>query len=399
MDFGIYVHIPYCIQRCHYCDFATYERSRILPPEDYVYWLREEIRQRQSGVPFRALKTIYFGGGTPSLLPAPLIVTILDELAKHGFTRSESTEVTIEINPATIDAEKLKIYLEAGINRFSVGAQSFNNRLLKSLGREHDVDDTLKTLELLSSHGLNFSFDLLFALPTQELSDLREDLDRVKDFGPGHISTYCLTLMPEHPLNRNRPPEEDQLAMFDLISSELESEGYCRYEISNFAKAGMESQHNLLYWTDKAYWGLGLSAHSYLPLGDWGARFWNHSSMKLYLDQIQASQGKSFEKILDSFGQEQKESPRVNQSLTDLCHTSLRLAQGLDLAKVSQKFGSGMTQLVRDRIDSLVDSGWFWQPSPSIFSLTDKGRLVSNRIFEELTFLPDELPTNIDIPR
>ena len=174
--FGIYIHIPYCLQRCTYCDFATYVHTEIKPPEFYIEQVKKEIANRKNFFPARRLDTLYFGGGTPSLIPAELIVDLISELAKFGYTTGPETEVTIEINPATVDERKLEIYLNAGINRFSVGAQSFSDRLLKMVHREHNSTQTIDTLELLKKYNLNFSFDLLFALPTQTVAELRNDV-------------------------------------------------------------------------------------------------------------------------------------------------------------------------------------------------------------------------------
>ena len=152
-NFGIYIHIPYCLQRCTYCDFATYEKTQIMPPENYLLLLKEEVSQKFSSSSLfgnRTVTSIYFGGGTPSLLPAEHIVTILDELAKHGLSRSPDAEITIEINPATIDEKKLETYLQHGVNRFSVGVQTFDDALLRSVRREHNEEQTRQTVELLS---------------------------------------------------------------------------------------------------------------------------------------------------------------------------------------------------------------------------------------------------------
>jgi oxygen-independent coproporphyrinogen-3 oxidase len=188
MSFGVYVHIPYCLQRCTYCDFATYEQSKIMPPDQYVSLLQEEIRQNEKAYAKQVLDTVYFGGGTPSLLPAASIVSILNSLANFGFTTGPQTEITIEINPATISVEKMDAYLKAGINRFSVGAQTFDDKLLKSVNREHTARQTRDTLALLQSYKVNFSFDILFGLPGQTVEGLKQDLDEVLRIQPAHVS-------------------------------------------------------------------------------------------------------------------------------------------------------------------------------------------------------------------
>jgi oxygen-independent coproporphyrinogen-3 oxidase len=392
MDFGIYVHIPYCLQRCTYCDFATYEQSKIMPPDQYLQLLFEEIRQSQHLYPkTNALSSIYFGGGTPSLLPAEMIVSIISALEKHGFRKEDSTEITLEINPATVDPRKMEIYLKSGINRFSVGAQSFEDRLLKSVHREHNADQTRQTLKLLQSYGVNYSFDLLFALPTQTLDSLKRDLDEVSSYLPNHISPYCLTVPEGHVLSKNRPLEEAQLEMFELIRQRLVGLGYERYEISNFAQAGFESKHNSLYWQDVPYWGLGLSAHSYSKDLLWGRRYWNASSINLYQEQIGRNSSKHAKEIAGFLPENQKESLEKHQALTDYCHTSLRRQVGLNMKRLDQKFSGRVVEQVNQILELQKSHGNVEKYGENLWRLTEEGVAVSNQVFSALTFLAGEV--------
>lgn len=398
---GVYFHIPYCLQRCTYCDFATYVHSEIKPPEHYVELVKKEISLRHNlyaQSKSTPLKTIYFGGGTPSLIPASLIVDLISELSKFGYQTGPDTEITIEINPATVDERKLEIYLKAGINRFSVGAQSFSDRLLKMVHREHNAQQTKDTLALLRKYDLNFSFDVLFALPTQTLAELKYDLDIAVELGSKHISPYCLTVPEGHPLSKNRPLEDDQVEMFNLIHSKLVENNFARYEISNYAKPGFESKHNLLYWTDDNYWGLGLSAHSYMKNTDaqdkkslsainWGSRFWNASNFDLYDKEITGAPAAS---TIENLAAHQKELLEKHQSLTDFCHTSLRLNSGLNLKKLEDKFGSKAAVVVQNLALSMTPHNVV-EAIKSGFRLTDSGVLVSNQIFEKFTFLKSDL--------
>jgi putative oxygen-independent coproporphyrinogen III oxidase len=338
MAFGVYVHIPYCIQRCTYCDFATYEQSKILPPDQYVDLVLKEIRQKRGYYTPQSLDTIYFGGGTPSLIPAHLIVAIIKELGRYGFTTRPDTEITIEINPATIDREKLKIYLDHGVNRFSVGAQTFDDRLLKMVRREHSAKQTLETLDLLRSYGLNFSFDILFALPSQTVQGLQRDVQIAVEQGAKHISPYCLTVPDGHPLSKGRPIDDEQVEMFDIIANELTSKGFQQYEISNFALPGYESRHNLLYWIDEPYWGLGLSSHSYSKESPWGTRYWNINSIGEYEKQILSLGDQVFTSPTLQLPASQFEVLEMHQALTDFCHTSMRLMRGLNVKALEKKF-------------------------------------------------------------
>lgn len=385
-SFGVYLHIPYCIQRCTYCDFATYVQSEIKSPEHYVASVKKEIFNKKNLFSPRVLDTIYFGGGTPSLIPANLIVELISELAKFGYTTGPKTEITIEINPATVDEKKLEIYLKAGINRFSVGAQSFSNRLLKMVSREHDANQTVQTLNLLKKYQLNFSFDLLFALPTQTVDELRHDVRIALELGAKHISPYCLTVPEGHPLSKNRPPDEEQMEMFKIIHEELSKKKFSRYEISNYSLADFQSKHNLLYWNDQEYWGLGLSAHSYTKKTKWGSRFWNMNTFELYSRQADFQLPiTGVEDLLP----DQIENLQKFQSLTDYCYTSLRLDSGLSLESLTQKFGASTLSLIKEAAAPLLERKLLTEANGR-YILTDAGIIISNQIFEKFTFLKSD---------
>lgn len=402
MAFGIYVHIPYCIQRCRYCDFATYEKSSILPPLDYIELVKKEVQVYGPLFKDTVVSTVYFGGGTPSLVEAEGIVDILKSLKQVGLNLSSTAEITIEINPATVDEKKLEIYQKAGINRFSVGAQTFRDDILKSVGREHSAQDTRKTLELLSKNKLNYTFDLLFALPGQSLDDLGRDLDWVEHFSPHHISAYCLTVPEGHPLAKVRLPEQTQIEMFDVIEKRLFNQGLFRYEISNFAKPGFESKHNMIYWTDENFWGIGLSAHSYIKDDAWGKRFWNPNNIHEYTQRIRDLPNRQANSPVEFRDSQQFEVLVERQALTDFCHVFLRIKRGLSLGELESKFGSLRRKQVEDILWNLSKKGWLEkvdnltkdqiQGDPSLrlesrWRLTEKGILISNLVFEAFTFL------------
>ncbi|MFZ4404124.1 MAG: radical SAM family heme chaperone HemW [Pseudobdellovibrionaceae bacterium] len=390
MKFGIYVHIPYCIQRCHYCDFATYEQSQILPPNDYIKILLQEAEQKKHFFQPQELTSLYFGGGTPSLIAVDGIRAVIDKIKSLGFTFTENTETTIEINPATVNKQKLEAYLKMGINRFSVGAQTFNNLHLKMLGREHNAQQTLDTLNLLKAAHVNYNFDILFALPGQTLEDLSSDLDQALSLNPSHISPYCLTVPESHPLAKGRPPENDQVHMFERIHTSLSQAGFERYEISNYAKPLKASKHNLLYWQRQPVWGLGLSAHSYSLQGSWGQRFWNLKSINDYTLQIQ-NEGHNVYKNLDHWSMlEQKEVLKKNEALTDFCHTSLRLSQGLLKEELFSHFPENNALRVMEILKDLENSGQI-RYKDNAWQLTEHGILTSNLVFEKLTFLENEV--------
>ncbi len=388
-SFGIYIHIPYCIQRCLYCDFATYEQSQIFPPQEYIQLLVEEMRQKSNYFTAQDVDTIYFGGGTPSLVAPELIAKVLAELASLGFKPKKTAEITIEINPATITPEKMKTYREIGINRYSVGAQTFNDQYLKKLGREHNAQQTRETLALLRAETSSFNFDILFALPNQSLEDLKADLSEAIGQGAQHISPYCLTIPKGHILSAGRAPDEEQVEMFSLIRDTLMAKGFHRYEISNYSLPGSESRHNLLYWTDQEYWSLGLSAHSYSKASAWGTRFWNVSSINDYKKQILENKSVVFKSLDGSLPQAQFERLEMYQSLTDFLHTSLRLAQGLSFEKWRNKFPEKIWDKVLPRLEKLEKSQMLKLVGDA-WCLTESGLVMSNLVFEEMTFLKQD---------
>lgn len=396
MFFGVYFHIPYCIQRCTYCDFATYEQSQILPPDKYTQLVVEEIRlkknlflgQKQT----RNVDTLFFGGGTPSLFSIENIVLLLQALAKQGFSISPDAEMTIEINPGTVDERKLQQYMELGFNRFSIGAQTFNQAHLKRVHREHSVEQTLETLSLFRKYKLNFNFDILFGLPFQTTDELIYDVQQAISLGSTHISPYYLTVPEGHPLSKNRPIEDDQLLMFEVIEKELTKAGFNRYEISNYALPGFESKHNLLYWTDQEYAGFGLSSHSYVKSNfsekiPWGARFWNPNNIKIYEQELRnylAIEDFSFQSPMD-LPEKYFELLKENQSLTDFCHTSLRIAKGIDLRLLKSKFSDSFFEQAVKVLNRLNADGLVIR-TPNGFTLSSKGKMISNFVFERLTF-------------
>lgn len=407
--FGLYVHIPYCLQICTYCDFVKFEARDLPPADEYVSLLEEELAVRTMA--FRdslwprttPVNSIYFGGGTPSLFSPSQILTILNAIAKNGFDYADKKiEITLEINPGTITANSLEDFQALGVNRFSVGAQTFDEKLLQVTGRKHSAKDTVETLELLARRGVNYSFDILFGLPGQTVEDVRKDILRALEFQPSHISAYNLTVPSGHPLNKGRASDEQQAEMFQVIEEELRSAGIHCYEVSNFSKPGFESQHNLLYWTDGAYWGLGVGAHSYLPNwagphSPWGVRFWNPATIRAYREELQKVRGRQF---WNSLPKQRCETLKLHELLTDFSHTSLRRVAGLSRRAITEKFGpqtgDSLISEFQQRLAPLVEAGLVQKfgAEQDAFAggwrLTSKGRPLADRVFEALTFLESD---------
>jgi len=269
------------------------------------------------------------------------------------------------------------------VNRISIGCQSFDDKFLKICNREHDSQDTFNTIDLVQKYFTNYSLDLLFSLPEQGLIQLEKDLSYIREINPPHVSAYCLTLAEQHPMNKNRCSDEEQIEMFQMILNHFKKQSLERYEISNFAQKGFESRHNNLYWQDANYWGIGLSAHSYIKSPGWGTRFWNPSSYQSYMKLVGELKPGSHLKSPEY--KNSKEELSFHEALTDFCHTHLRLMTGLDSRSVRQKFGNQASEKLAERINTLSSEGLITNTGP--FSrLTEQGILLSNQVFSRLLF-------------
>ncbi len=388
MSLSCYVHIPYCIQKCLYCDFTTFTCDKLPPPEIYVSWIRKEINQRHQGITDRNLRSIYFGGGTPSLIPAKEIISIINHLKKY-FSFHPNIEISLEINPGTLTRKSLDMYLSGGVNRFSVGVQTFRDDLLKLFNREHSSKQTKDTLSLLIKSPAVLSADLLFALNHQTTKDLQKDMNILLSYNLHHISAYYLTLPTRHPLQNNRPPEPIQLKMFRQIELFFKKAGFDHYEISNFARKGFYCRHNLSYWLNKNYWGLGLSSHSFLKTTNQKVRFWNPRSLKLYAEQVEQ---KSEPFPFSSLPKQQKEFLTLPEALTDFCHTALRTCWGIQEKKLKAEFGEETSKLVLKKLKTVQEKKWV-EKNGHRWVLTPSAQVISNQVFNEMTFLKEDYPS------
>ena len=285
----LYVHIPFCKHKCGYCDFNAYAgMDRLMP--DYVDALERELAHARERYAFQELETVYFGGGTPSLLPAALMSRLLGFIRRE-FNVANDAEVTLEANPASTDEEKLAAWLEGGVNRLSLGVQGVDQRALAVLERRTDAAQATRAFGLARAAGLrNVSVDLIYAVPYQSLATWRDTLRRAVDLGPEHVSTYCLAFEEGTLLHRRRAegkvPEVDSDLAWDQLDAacdELEAAGFGRYEVSSWSMPGFESRHNRAYWRCRPVYGAGAGAHSYATDGRSASRWWNVARPRDYV--------------------------------------------------------------------------------------------------------------------
>ena len=394
---GIYLHIPFCQSKCYYCDFASgaFPESLVDP---YIRALKREIegldqvlgaiQANFSKLPSRRVDSLYLGGGTPSFIEADHLLGLIHTLAGE-FEFSPDIEITLEVNPGNLDPQKTLHYRKAGINRVSIGLQAFQDHLLREIGRTHNVEEALTTFRLLRERGFgNISLDLIAGLPGQTVKDWQESLNMLYLLDPEHISLYLLELHEDTPFGRiykkidsadNQGsgfhrfpglPSEDAVECFYLEAVRgLTSKGYRHYEISNFAKPGWESRHNLKYWTDQAFLGFGCSAFSYLDGKRWG----NEKNPWEYIERIK-QEGQAVDCLFQLTHRELQE---------ESIFLSLRLMRGLDLRQFQRRFGFDFCEHYSRPLDSLQQAGLV-ECGPDRVWLTPNGCLLSNEVFVEL---------------
>ncbi|HHX61831.1 MAG TPA: oxygen-independent coproporphyrinogen III oxidase [Epulopiscium sp.] len=379
MDFGIYVHIPFCISKCYYCDFASsvQDTSKYEP---YVDALIKEIRAHRENTPSPlAIKTIFIGGGTPSVLPPILLEKILMAL-RESFTIADDAEVTMESNPGTLSIEKLKTIKKHGVNRISMGAQAYQNNLLKKIGRTHTQEEIIESYNLCRHVGFdNINLDLMFALPTQTLDQWQETLEAIVKLGPEHISAYSLIVEEGTPFGDmanqeklEQPSEDLERRMYTLAKDYLNKNGYKQYEISNFAKKGKASKHNVNNWKVYPYIGIGLGAHSYYE----GYRYHNTYDMEVYIQN--SSQLKNI--------QEEKEAINLKAQMEEYMFLGLRLTKGIQIDDFEKRFKQSIFEVYGDPINQHKTDGLLIESAGYIW-LTDYGQDISNRVLS--SFLLD----------
>lgn len=390
-ELSLYIHIPFCVKKCNYCDFLSFS-SKEEEKERYVQALCDEIKQYQSLQNNYCIQTIFFGGGTPSLLKEEQMDRIFSDIHK-SFQVDQNTEITVEMNPNTITESKLKCYQQIGINRLSLGLQTTNNERLKLLGRIHTYEQFLEGYELARKLGFsNINIDLMSALPTERLYDYQLDLERIISLQSEHISSYSLIMEEGTPFYNNDkifeqlPTEEEDRQMYEMTEQMLLEAGYGRYEISNYAKNGKECKHNIVYWTGKEYLGLGLGASSYLYsnssfiqkekiLGNdiYGIRFKNTSDFIEY-------NKKSYVPI---FEREAVELQGKQDTMEEFMFLGLRLTNGIDKKDFLYKFGVSIEEIYGEQIEKYVNLKLLQWEQDGRLHLTKRGLDVSNTIFSD----------------
>lgn len=388
-DLSIYIHIPFCVRKCLYCDFLS-GPARGGGMESYVNLLLREIKKQAIFYGDHRVISIFLGGGTPSLLPAWETGRILERV-REEFSLTEDAEITIECNPGTVTAEKLKNYITYGINRLSIGLQSTDDGELARIGRIHDYGSFLETYRLAREAGFcNINIDLMAGLPGQSLASYRKTLERVVALSPEHISAYSLILEEGTPLYVNQeaytfPDEEEEREMYELTGRCLEEAGFHRYEISNYAREGRECRHNKVYWRRGDYAGFGLGASSMVR----NVRWKNPDGQADYascVERVESSpQGMDFAEMLRQTGRREVQILTTQEQMEEFMFLGLRLTEGVDLQEFQRYFGKTAEEVYGEQISSFEKQGLLKREGRRL-RLTPRGIDVSNVVFSAFLF-------------
>lgn len=363
-----YVHIPFCTQICYYCDFSkVFIKNQ--PVDSYLEHLLEEFQSYD----IQKLRTLYIGGGTPTALSASQLEVLLDGLTKN-LDLSALEELTIEANPGDLDADKIAVLKNSAVNRVSLGVQTFDDKMLKKIGRSHLEKDIYENIDRLKLAGFdNISIDLIYALPGQTMEQVKENVAKAIGLDIPHMSLYSL-ILENHTVFMNRmrrgklplPKEELEAEMFEYIISELERAGFEHYEISNFSKSGFESRHNLMYWDNAEYYGIGAGASGYVD----GVRYKNHGPIRHYLSAVEEGNARFTEEHLS-----QKEQMEEEMFL------GLRKKSGVSMARFEEKFGRSFDGLYGEIVKDLVQQG-LMQIEGDRVRMTKRGLFLGDTVAE-----------------
>lgn len=371
-EIGIYVHIPFCVKKCIYCDFTSYA-NKIKLSQKYVEVLKKEISFQKEQLKGEEIKvnTIYIGGGTPSYIESELIIQIMEHIKKE-FNVSENIETTIEVNPGSVTEKKMKEYILAGINRISIGLQSTDNDILFKLGRIHTYNRFLETYKLAKKCGIkNINVDLMIGLPNQTLEIVEDSINKILELKPQHISVYSLMVEEGTRLAtrvRNKkivlPADETERQMYWLVDKMLKKKRFIHYEISNYAKKGHESKHNVDCWNQKEYLGFGVAAHSYIN----NKRYSNTSKLEEYMKKYD---NYTINEIQDKEAQ-----------MKEYMLLGLRMLKGIKISEFKSKFNENPVRVFCKELDKLVKQKLLKVEGDNIY-LTKKGIDLANLVWEE----------------
>ena len=370
---AVYIHIPFCTNKCFYCDFNSYV-LKDQPVMDYLRAMDQEMAYTVKKQPPGEIDTIFVGGGTPTVLKPDEMAYFLEIVRKHFPQWNRNIEFSMEANPGTTDADKLKVMLDGGVNRLSFGVQSFNNTLLQDIGRIHNTDDVYRSIETAKEVGFqNMSIDLMFGLPNQTVEMMNHSLDKALELDLPHLSIYSLKVEENtlfHTLyNRNElplPSEDEELEMYLLIMKRMKAAGYHQYEISNFAKPGYESRHNITYWRNEDYYGIGAGAHGYVQR----ERHINIKGVNPYVKACAEGLPR-----LDTFMVDEKEA------MEDFMMVGLRMEQGVDAQRFTQQFdGALIEDVFASEIGKLLQDGLIEKTEVG-YRLSERGILFGNNVF------------------
>ena len=373
---GLYIHIPFCLSKCAYCDFCSFTHFDPGLVNSYVDALVREISEykREERIP---VDTVFIGGGTPSVL-TPLQLGKLTSAIKDTFDLSDALEFTVEVNPRTADKERLSAYRSLGVNRISIGLQTIHENELKILGRNQTFEDFLAVYNSAREAGFeNISVDIMYGIPSQTKESLKETLGRIIELSPEHISLYSLILEEGTPIyemaeSLDIPDDDSVYEMYSLVNSTLYDNGYLHYEISNYARGGYSSLHNMKYWQLDDYIGVGISAHSFFE----GQRFYNPADrfdLSTLTRYINGQTPRIYEK-----------SGSLDDNLCEFVMLGLRTARGISLSEFKARFGEDFLASRQREVDGLIKNGLAEIFDDRLY-LTEQGMFVSNSIICELT--------------
>jgi putative oxygen-independent coproporphyrinogen III oxidase len=368
-----YIHIPFCQHICHYCDFNKFFLKG-QPVDEYLDSLKKEMQITLQESPTEYLQSIFIGGGTPTALNEQQLEKLCRDI-KDILPYNSQTEYTFEANPGDLSKEKLEILREAGVNRLSIGVQTFNNDLLQKIGRTHQAEDVFHTVAEAKNLGFkNISVDLIYSLPGQTLEDFRETLKTAFTLDIQHYSGYSLIIEPKtvfyNLMRKGRlptPGEDVEAQMYDLLMNEMEANGFEQYEISNFSKPGFESRHNLTYWDNDWYYGFGAGAHSYVN----GQRISNHGPLKKYMGAL--DEGRL--PILENH------EVTLTEQMEEEMFLGLRKNKGVSIPKFTEKFNVDLMKLFAEELEKLTGQGLISFEDNHV-KLTRRGRFLGNEVFQ-----------------